>query len=334
MDASGNIQETIFQQIKEQMPANMSMVDEVSALLDISPASTYRRISGEKELSFSEAVKLFQHFKLRLDSVMASFSGIVPFKYVALEEMNFTIPQYLDTLLETTKAVHKMGEVEMIYVTNDITIFQLFQVPELAAFKLFFWGKTNLGFSKFRDEQFSLDNFGEQFFDTTREIAETYSKVPTIEIIGQDAISSLLRQIEYHLDAGFFIKKEDAVFLYDKLLDFLDHFQKQSEVGFKFPFGSEPKGTPGNFTLYYNEILMIDGIALVKSENTRLSYITTNPLNYLQTTDSRFFESNYKWVQTLISKSSLISGVSEKSRNSFFLKLKGQVQQYKDRVTG
>ena len=51
-------QQLLFQQIRDKLPPHISLVDEMEDLLEISQDSAYRRIRGEKELSFGEMQKL------------------------------------------------------------------------------------------------------------------------------------------------------------------------------------------------------------------------------------------------------------------------------------
>ena len=62
-----NLQQDFFQEIKQNMPAHLSMVDEVANLLNISTDSAYRRIRNEKTLSLEETKILAGHFKISLD---------------------------------------------------------------------------------------------------------------------------------------------------------------------------------------------------------------------------------------------------------------------------
>jgi hypothetical protein len=48
------IQQQFFQYLKENMPPHLSMVDELCDILSLSHDSVYRRIRGEKPMSFSE----------------------------------------------------------------------------------------------------------------------------------------------------------------------------------------------------------------------------------------------------------------------------------------
>ena len=56
-----DIQGDFFRQIKQKLPAHLSTVDEIAMLLNISQDSAYRRIRGEKPLSFDEIQLLATH---------------------------------------------------------------------------------------------------------------------------------------------------------------------------------------------------------------------------------------------------------------------------------
>ena len=65
--AENDIQNQLFNQIKDRLPENLSLVDEIADLLEISNDSAYRRIRGDKALEFEELGKLAKHFKISLD---------------------------------------------------------------------------------------------------------------------------------------------------------------------------------------------------------------------------------------------------------------------------
>ena len=58
MIRSAEIQTAFFEQIKNSLPSNLSLVDVIADELEISNDSAYRRIRGEKMLSFEELQKL------------------------------------------------------------------------------------------------------------------------------------------------------------------------------------------------------------------------------------------------------------------------------------
>ena len=67
---SSQLQEQLFQHLKNRLPVQTSLVDEIALTLDISTDSAYRRIRGEKTLSLEEVHKLCTRFKLSLDNLL------------------------------------------------------------------------------------------------------------------------------------------------------------------------------------------------------------------------------------------------------------------------
>jgi hypothetical protein len=63
------VQQIFFRHIKASLAGHLSLVDEVADLLNISNDSAYRRIRGEKLLSFEEIQILCTHYKISLDQL-------------------------------------------------------------------------------------------------------------------------------------------------------------------------------------------------------------------------------------------------------------------------
>src|SRR5690349_174461 len=73
------LQVLMFQHLKTLIPAHLSLVDEMSSLLDISPDSAYRRIRGEKPISLDETKIICEHYHLSLDQFLHAQSDSVLF---------------------------------------------------------------------------------------------------------------------------------------------------------------------------------------------------------------------------------------------------------------
>ena len=82
-------QELLFNQIRQNLPPNISLVDEIADLLDISNDSAYRRIRGEKMLSINELQKLSKHFGISLDLLFSLESGNVVFNSICRNTQSF-----------------------------------------------------------------------------------------------------------------------------------------------------------------------------------------------------------------------------------------------------
>ena len=55
------LQQELFQLIKTRLPSEASVADEVAKLLEISSDSAYRRMRGEKQITFEELYKIAMH---------------------------------------------------------------------------------------------------------------------------------------------------------------------------------------------------------------------------------------------------------------------------------
>jgi len=321
-----NIQNQIFQKIIDQLPPNISLVDEISDVLEISTDSAYRRIRGEKHLSIYEVQRLCEKYRFSVDDLANKSLNTVTFRTNLLSEGGFNFNNYFESLLDNIQVVSRHEEAEVIFLLNELNLFQLIQVPEVYAFKLFYWQKSNLGFPEYRDKLFTFDLLDDEIIRITSEITEHYTRLRTIELTTEETLISILKQVLFYSEAGFFETKNDAKKVCEKLIELVEHLKHQAELGFKYTFGKKPAGKEGNFLLYYNEMLLIDQTILVKAGDNVSTYITNNGINLLHTYNKSFFEYNYQWCKNLLQKSTLISGTGEKERNKFFLKINDKIQ--------
>jgi len=328
-----NIQNTFFNQIKDRLPNNLTLVDGVADALNISNDSAYRRIRGETPLDFEEIGVLTAKYGISLDGLVKSESDTVAFRYRPLDEKSFSFENYMETTLADLEKITDQEDAEMIYVANDIPFFQLFEIQEIAAFKFFVWTKTILNYAQHKGKKLKLD---EGITDKAKELGakliETYCKIPSIEIFHAGTLESTLNQIEYYHVSGLFSNKKDGILLCDKMSDLVGHMQRQAELGVKFSIGKElPEGIlgmrSGNYQLYYNEVLATDNTILARSGDFKMSYLTNNGHNSLMTNSPVFYDNTHRSLQNLMSKSSLISGTSEKERNRIFTRFQDKIEE-------
>ncbi|MBL4752099.1 MAG: hypothetical protein JKY52_00670 [Flavobacteriales bacterium] len=327
------IQNVFFQQIKDRLPSHLALVDEIADTLDISNDSAYRRIRGETSLGFEEIAALAAKHGISLDGLAGSNSDTVAFRYQPLHEEMFSFEEYMASVLADTRKIEQMDGATMTYVANDIPFFQLFGVHEVASFKLFVWTKTILNYSEHKGKKFTmLEGFSDRVRELGNQLIESYCNIPSIEVFHSGSLDSTLNQLEYYYVSGLFEKKGDALVLCDKLSELVEHMQRQAEVEVKFPFGKElPEGTlelrRGNYQLYYNEVLHTDNTILASCGDFKMAYLTNNGHNSLMTTNPVFHDNAERAVKNLLSKSSLVSGTSEKERNRIFMLYQDKIDQ-------
>jgi hypothetical protein len=332
MVAIPDIQSTLFQQIKDSLPANVSYVHEIAETLSISYDSAYRRIRGEKELSFEELYKLSTRFGLSIDSLFGLRSNNILFSYFTLGDGNYDMAAWFQNILKTMKELHAMKEKEIIYAAKDIPFFHYFNFPEIAAFKVFFWQKTLFDFPDFGERQFRLDESDNQIQETGRQILALSTRIPTTEIWNEDTFNITLRQIEYYWVSGYFAKKDDLLNLCDKLEKWVTHIHKQAEYGYKFIFGQAQEGSENSFHLYENEVVLNDNTILVKTGDSIRAYLTYNVLGLLINRDPAFCKYIETYLRGLLRKSDLISVSGTKERNRFFNRLRQTIGEFRERI--
>jgi len=176
---------------------------------------------------------------LSLDSILNVKNQNVIFNCIPLDSQNFKVKDWIGLVLHNIKEICSMNEPEIIYAAKDVPVFHYFQLPEIAAFKVFFWEKTLFQFPGYEEKMFRLDDADPEMIKTGQQSLVYANKVPTKEIWNLDTFNIMLRQIEYYWVSGFFEKNDDVLNLVDKVEKWIQHIQKQAEAGFKYIYGQD-----------------------------------------------------------------------------------------------
>ena len=332
MEKVPDFQKTLFEQIRERLPTDASFVHEIAELLSISYDSAYRRIRGEKALDIQDLYILADSYSLSIDTLFRRHGNKIVFDYFTLEPDKLGLKEWLGLILSDTKKISQASEKKIIYAAKDPPVFHNFLIPELAAFKIFFWQKTLCHFPEFKDKKLRLDEADMEIIDMGRQLLSVSNKIPTIEIWNEDTFNITLRQIEYYKVSGYFEKEDDILNLCDKLEKWVNHIRKQAEYGYKFLYGEPAEGIENTFSMYENEVVLNDNTILVKSDASTTVYLTFNTLSLLITQSPAFCKNVDNYFNKLITKSHLISVSGAKERNRFFNKLLHIIEEFKKRM--
>lgn len=322
---SNELQKRFFNQLKSRLPQHMSMVDEIAELLNISNDSSYRRIRGEKAITLEEIQKLCNHFKLSLDQLLSIDTDTTLFYGQWADYRNFNFETYLADMLRQLQQINRFENKMMYYEAKDIPLFHHFQFPELAAFKYFFWMKSILQYPSLSKKTFSIKDIPDSIFELGKKITETYSEIPSVEIWSVETINSSIRQIEYYREGGVFENESDVELIYSQLEQLVDHLERQAEHGIKFPLNKPIEGREKNFQLFFNEVILGHNTILASMGDAQIVFLNHGVLNYLITQDKKFCDNTFSSLQNIMRKSILISSVSEKERNKFFMVMRKKI---------
>lgn len=322
------MQEVFIKHLKQVVPSNVSLVDDIADLLKISNDSAYRRLRNETELSLDETYKICKHYRISVDSVFSSKGDSVTCNYIKLTDSAENFESYLTSLLTQLQRLSKSENSKIVYAAEEIPIFHSFYSKELAAFKVFYWQRSVLNVPEYQTRKFDWDSIPEKQLELTSAIHDTYLKIPSIEIWTDETIQTTIKQIEYYFDSGAFKEKEDAIRVLQELKKMMQAINDYAEHEHK----SDNSSPNTSFSLYNSDLVIGTNCIHVNTGGTAFSYISFNTLNSLTTGNQEFCEEIEHWMKNLIKKSTLISGIAEKQRFQFFSKAYKAIDQCIERV--
>ncbi|MFH2142561.1 MAG: hypothetical protein ABIJ97_09075, partial [Bacteroidota bacterium] len=311
---------------------NCSLVNELSDLFDISNDSAYRRLRGETALTFDEIIILCKKYNISFDFITGLVSNSVTFKYEPNGNTKEEFKNYLSVICNDLEMLSKTKNCKIIYAAEDIPLFHHFQYPELASFKLFYWMKSVMNVPEYIESKFSPDIIDNEILDLCKKMDDYYRIIPSVEIWTELTINSLIKQIQFYWDSGLFADKKYALSVCDCLKLELENIMKQAEKSTKFINDREMLINEGNFTLYHSEVEIGNNCILASVSDNRTVYLSHFTFNFISTTGKSFCDETEKWLNNLIRKSILISGVSEKQRYQFFSAAVKSVENLKKRI--
>jgi hypothetical protein len=321
-----SLQQTLFDRIKTQITSNVSLPDELASLLDVSIDSAYRRISGKTLLNIFELGEVCKKFGISLDQLFEIGDESYLFRGRAMDYKDFDFAAYLQNTIDYLKLLNSSPDSILYFTNRDVPIFYHFGYPALALFKHHFWMRSVLQSPDYIASRFDMNNKKEDILKLGKTLFAEYAKVPGVEIWNVDCINSTLMQIEYYRETKIFDNNDDIEAVYNDVGQMIEHIEKQAALGTKLSVDGKVINPRATYQMFKNEFLLGDNTLYGKIGDRQAAFVNHNVLNYISTSDTRFCEYTISTMKNLISRSTLISGVSEKERSKFFYELRQRLQ--------
>jgi hypothetical protein len=313
--------------IKDLIPEQNSFTDELAKVLEISNDSVYRRLRGETLLSVNEIYELCTYYNISFDLFTHQAKNIA-FHYDSLGS-SAGFRTYLTSILNDMLQIERAEDKQIIYAAIDVPIFHHFKYPELSAFKMFYWMKAVVNVPALADKKFSINHISPEFADIGTKIYEVYCKIPSIEIWTDETINSLIKQIEFYWDSGNFDTQEDALKVCEQAKLEIETLNKQAEISHK-----NIKGTPvsENFNLFHSQIEIGNNCIYTRKAGIESIYLSVHTFNKITTGNPGFVADTKTWLDNLLKKSNLISGVSQIHRYKFFKRATEKLEKLQEKI--
>ena len=324
------IQEQFINRIKSALAPNVSFVDELADLLNLSTDSAYRRIRCETLFNIGEITMVCKHFRVSFDPEIQHLANKVSFDYLKLDDKKDNFKLWLHAMGNDIKKIGGSPSNEIMYAADDVPVWHHFFSDELISFKLFYWLKSILCSPEYADALFDPSEIDPELISYAKELLNNYNKTTSTEVWTEDTINSTLKQIEYFWESGYFSKESDALMMCDLMTEEINLLQKKAAKSSKL-IGPGESGIE-NFKLYKSEVMIGNNSILANIGSTKIAYVSNNTFNMMSTTNADFVHENEHWLQNLVRKSTLISGVSEKQRNQFFRLLRDKIELVKTKI--
>jgi hypothetical protein len=325
--APADLQQNLFDQLKSLLPPHLSLVDEISNVLSISTDSAYRRIRGEKPISLEEVQKLASRFKFSLDQFLHLQTDAFIFSGNLATSGTFNFESWMENVLLQMEYMASFKNAQTYHLNKDIPFYSSFHIPELGAFKSFFWRKSILHYEDMRSKKFSLARIEEKHVALGKKIIAAYNRFPTTEIWNVESINSTIRQIEFYKDMKAFENPADIQCLYDKIGILLNHVERQAELGVKLDLDGDPAPGAGAYAMLVNEVALGDNTFHAVLDGKRVTFLNHSVINYIITRDERFTSYIQDMLENVIRKSTQVSSTNEKDRAQYITRLQYRLKQ-------
>lgn len=300
-------QKHFFQKLEQSSIGQPPLSQVIARLLNVNRNTAYRKIRGEVGLSLEEFAKLSAHFQVDLNELVYNVSqDNVLFSSPEKISSFSDLENYFKRTIESLNVLTKDTKSELYYSSRDLSLFFYFRYKHLAAFKLGLWLREQQ--SDVFDQNFP--ELPENLLALSKELGELYLKLPTIELWTRRTLANTLEQINYYVSAGFINEKRG----FDVLDDLEQVIRDRHERAFKRY--KSPDLIKGD--LYWCDFIMLPNAALAVSGSGNKAFVAVSGIRFMECIDQSFCRDLHHSFQKHIEMGKLISGASEKDRNTFF----------------
>jgi len=324
-------QEAFVELLKNTIPSHLNLAEELSSRMSMSLDSVYRRLRCETDFSLEETMRISAQFNISITHLLTQESNLVTFRANSLNKETNAFAEYLKVLHGDLTWICSSPDATVTYAAEDLPVFYHFFFPELARFKMVYWNKSIMNIPQFQGIMVEDVTLPPTWVGEISKVRESFLSIPSIEIWHEDTLKSTIKQIQFYWAAGHFKEKNTIIKILEELEGLIDMVKKQAETGKKYnPITKE--FSQMSYTLYSCDLMIGNNCVFLKSVHKTASYLGYNSFNFIQTKNDSFNAQVEEWLNNLMSKSDMVSQISERVRNQFFKSMQLNIDLLKTQI--
>lgn len=320
-------QKEFLQNIQKHIaPINLAHVLETQ--FHFSPSAAYRRINGEKPLTFDEISWLLTNYPVSLESSLRP--NLIRYTVPALHAQPQSPSAYLDLIEKDLTVLAAEPDCLIQYMANEIPFFYYLLSPELAYFKLYMWSFTVWEIEGKANEPFDMEAFRKDVHlnNQIKRLIVLYSSIASEEIWNVNMLDTTLTQIQYCRDANRFKNTTDADFLVDILRGLLNKLKDIVRSSKKLNPYQASALTAFNH-VWYNEIFHNNMFVITNLPYAHILYSAFDVPNFIKSVEPAMTEYGTLFFnRTRHLSTPLDSPSNSRQATHFFYKLEGRIDNF------
>ena len=254
-----NISDPFIIKLKEKIPKNISITDEVASILGINYDAAYRRLTGKVVFSINEAVHLSKKLDISLNELfeIGESNSYLIRETQPIKNLN-DFYGYFESLHKELAPLANNDDASILFGARELPMFYLFHDPLLIRFKVFIWFSI-LNITPL-NKRINFKNFiiSDRMIKMSQKVGEIYNNINVTEMWSFGSINNILQQLFYLYNMRQ-INAADAKNICDNLKLELKEIERSTLNG--------TNSLKRKFKLYSNELIMMNNSMILKYKN-------------------------------------------------------------------
>jgi hypothetical protein len=249
--------------LKEKVPTNISVTEEVASILGINYDAAYRRLTGRVSFNINETVQLSKIFDISLNELfkVGETNSYLIRETKRIKNIN-DFNTYFENLYKELKPLANNDDASILFAAREIPMFYFFHNPLLVRFKIFIW------FSILKttplDKRINFKDFviSDKMIKNAQKTGNVYNNINLTEIWSFGSINNVLQQILYMYNMRQ-INAIEAGEICDALISVLKKIEEKTL--------NNHNKNKRKYELYSNELIMMNN-SMIMNLNNKMSF--------------------------------------------------------------